>query len=89
LDGEQITCEDKAMVAVIDLPEPIFEALQSRAGEQGSSIEAVILQVIENAIEPMRTNAKGIRRVQLPLVPSNRPGTLRSMTGSEIDEILG
>jgi hypothetical protein len=77
------------MRATIDLPEPVFEALQSRAEEQDSSVEAIILKVIENAIAPVRGSIHPRNRVQLPLVPSSRPGTLRSMTGGEIDDILG
>ncbi len=78
------------MRATIDLREPIFEALQSRAGQEGSSVEAVILQVIQSAVVPIGTKASiSGNRVHLPLVPSKRPGTLRSMTGAEIDEILG
>ena len=56
------------MIAVLHLPGPIFEAPQGRADEQGSSVEAVILQVIESAVEP---NAKDGSGVRLPLVPSN------------------
>jgi hypothetical protein len=77
------------MRATIDLPEPIFAALQRRAGQQGSSLEDVILQAIENAISPIGVPAGDGQRVHLPLVPSKRPGTLRSMTGAEIDDILG
>jgi hypothetical protein len=77
------------MRATIDLPQPIFAALQSRAGQEGSSIEAVILQVIQRAVGPVGTSATDGTKVHLPLVPAKRPGTLRSMTGGEIDEILG
>jgi plasmid stability protein len=77
------------MRATIDLPEPVFGALRERAAEQGSSVEAVILEVIENALEPARRWADSRMRVRLPLVLSRRPGTLRSMTGGEIDDILG
>ena len=77
------------MRATIDLPEPIFAALQDRAGLKGTSVEDFILQVIENAIEPVRAPIHERKRVRLPLVLSKRPGTLRSMTGGEIDDMLG
>jgi len=76
------------MRATIDLPEPVFEA-RDRAAQQDSSVETVILNVIENAIAPAPRSADGPTRVRLPIVPSKRPGTLRSMTGGEIDDILG
>ena len=77
------------MRATIDFPEPIFEALQSRSAEQGSNVQAVILQVIENALGTSPNTGKNSERVQLPLVLSKHPGALRSMTGAEIDDILG
>ncbi len=77
------------MRATIDLPDSVFAALQSRATLEASSVEAVILQVIESAIAPQLAPADGQRRVQLPLVQSKRPGTLGSMTGAEIDNLLG
>ena len=77
------------MRATIDLPEGVFQALQSRAGQEGSSLEDVIVHVLEEAIEPGRTIVPQGKRLSLPLVISKSPGTLRSMTGGEIDEILG
>jgi hypothetical protein len=74
---------------MIDLPEAVFEALRSRAIQQDSSVEAVILQVIERAVTERRYSAEAERRVQLPLVPTKRPGTLRSLTGGEIDNLFG
>jgi len=71
------------------LPEPIFEALQSLAAQQGSDVQAVILQVIENALGAPPNTVKNGRRVRLPLVLSKHPGALRSMTGAEIDDVLG
>jgi hypothetical protein len=52
-------------------------------------VEDFILEVIENAIEPIRAPIHERKRVRLPLVLSKRPGTLRSMTGGEIDDIPG
>jgi len=71
------------------LPEQIFEALQSRAAQQSSNVQAVILQVIENALGAPPNTVENGRRVQLPLVLSKHPGALRWMTGTEIDDILG
>jgi hypothetical protein len=70
-------------------PSNPFEALQSRAAQQGSNVQAVILQVIENALGTSPNPAKNSERVQLPLLLSKHPGALRSMTGAEIDDILG
>jgi hypothetical protein len=52
------------MRATIDFPEPIFEALQSRSAEQGSNVQAVILQVIENALGTSPNTGNNGWRVQ-------------------------
>jgi hypothetical protein len=52
-------------------------------------MQPVILQVIENALGTSPNTGKNSERVQLPLVLSKHPGALRSMTGAEIDDILG
>jgi len=77
------------MRATIDLPERVFHALQSRAGQEGSSLEDVIVHVLEKETEPKRTVVPEGKRVCLPLVMSKSPGALRSLTSGEIDEILG
>ena len=77
------------MRATIDLPEPVFDALRARAEQQGSSVQALILQVIEKEIARHPAPAAAGHRVELPLIRSNHPGSLRSLTNSEIDDILG
>jgi hypothetical protein len=76
------------MRATIDLPEPVFHLLQARAEQRSSSIQAVILEAIQHEIA--RDAAPGEkRRVSLPLIRSTRPGSLHSLTNTEIDDILG
>ena len=75
--------------ATIELPQPVFHLLQARAEQRSSSIQAVILEAIQKEIarEPAAGEVKG--RVSLPLIRSSRPGSLRSLTNTEIDDILG
>ena len=76
------------MRTTIELPEPVFHALEAQAVQEGSSVQSVILQAIERQL--MRAdNPSKRRRIQLPLLRSNRPGSLRSLTNADIDEILG
>ena len=77
------------MRATIELPEPVFHLLQARAEQRSSSIQAVILEAIQKEIAhgPAPGEVKG--RVSLPLIRSTHPGSLHSLTNTEIDDILG
>jgi len=77
------------MRATIELPEPVYQILQSRAEQRGTSVQAVIVEAInkEIAYDPTPVGLKG--RVSLPLIRSSRPGSLHSLTNAEIDDILG
>jgi hypothetical protein len=73
---------------MIELPEPVYQILQARAEQWGTSVQAVIVEAINKEIadEPMPVGLKG--RVSLPL-RSSRPGSLHSLTNAEIDDIVG
>jgi len=81
----------------IDLPPNIVEILEHRAAKMESSLEVAVVEVLKGALAPLLTDsnkpsansarATG-RRVQLPLIRSSHPGTLRSLTGPEIDDLL-
>ena len=77
------------MKATIELPEPVFQTLLALAEQQGSSLQAVILEAINKEIAPGPTPDERRRRVSLPLVRSRHPGSLRSLTNAEVDDILG
>jgi hypothetical protein len=77
------------MKATIELPEPIFEELRARAEQQRSSVEALIIEAVEKKIGFQPAEEQSRRRITLPLIRSRNPGALRSMTNSEIDDILG
>ena len=77
------------MRATIELPEPVFQTLLALAEQQGSSLQAVILEAIKKEIGEGSTPDERRRRVSLPLVRSRQPGSLRSLTNAEVDDILG
>ena len=81
------------MVVSIELPEQLLGALESRARELHSSVEAVAIKAIEDAIQKdiagVESEGTSRRRVRLPLVPSANPGSLKSLTNADIDGILG
>jgi hypothetical protein len=73
----------------IELPERLVDALEIRARELHSSVEAVAIEAIEKDLTRVDTKNGSGRKVQLPLIRSARPGSLRSLTNAEIDGILG
>jgi hypothetical protein len=77
------------MRAMIELPEPVYQILQARAEQRGTSVQAVIVEPINKEIAhgPMPVGLKG--RVSLPIIRSSHPGSLHSLTNAEIDDILG
>ncbi len=77
------------MQATLDLPEPVFAALQLRAQQQGLSVQALILQGIEKEMVGGSTLPHERRRIPLPLIRSRQPGSLPSLTNAEIDALLG
>jgi hypothetical protein len=82
-------CENIAMLVSIELPERLVDALESRAREQHSSVQAVAIEAIENDLARVESEGACGRRVKLPLIRSANPGSLQSLTNAEIDGILG
>jgi hypothetical protein len=77
------------MKATIELPEPVFQTLLALAEQQGSSLQAVILEAINREIAEGTMPEERRRRVSLPLIRSRQPGSLHSLTNAEVDDILG
>ena len=58
----------------MDIPDPVYRRLKSRAAREGRSAKELILRGVEQVLKQPRR--KRTRRVKLPLVPSKEPGTL-------------
>lgn len=63
------------MRTAVDIPDATYRALKARAARQGRSVKALLLEAAEHAVGARASTSN--RRVQLPLVPSKRPGRLR------------
>jgi hypothetical protein len=59
----------------VDIPDPVYRRLKSRAAREGSSAKELILRGVERVLSGRRRRAR--RRVKLPLVRSRRPGKVR------------
>ncbi len=69
----------------MDIPDPVYRRLKTRAAREGSSAKELILRGVEHVLKDNRR--KPGRRVKLPIVRSRRPGTLQ-LDNAKIFEII-
>lgn len=62
------------MRTTVDIPDPVYRRLKSRAASEGRTAKELILRGVEQILKGPRRRRS--RRVKLPLVPSKEPGTL-------------
>ncbi|HXU48382.1 MAG TPA: hypothetical protein VN727_05005 [Candidatus Binatia bacterium] len=73
------------MRTTIDIPDPIYRKLKSRAASEGTSTKELILR---GAKSVLRVSARRSRkRVKLPIIRSKQPGTL-DLDNDKIFEII-
>lgn len=73
------------MRTTIDIPDPTYRAIKMRAAEQGIPVRQIVLRAIERDLQT--GSVQPIRKLQLPIIHSSRPGTL-NLTNEQIDDIL-
>jgi hypothetical protein len=59
------------MRTTVDISDPLYRKLKSRAARELRSVKDLILRSVEDELEPRR---KAKRRISLPLIRSKRPG---------------
>ena len=74
------------MRTTVDIPDPVYRRLKVRAAREGRSVKELILRGAEHVLKA-DPPASG-HRVQLPIVRSKRPGTLR-LDNARIYDIIG
>ena len=62
------------MRTTVDIPDPVYRRLKSRAASQGSSTRELILRGVETVLKEGKRMSR--KRVKLPIVRSKRPGSL-------------
>ncbi len=73
------------MRTTVDIPDPLYRRLKSRAARERRSVKELILRGVEGELEPRRRKTK--RKISLPLIRSKRPGSLR-LDNAKIFEII-
>lgn len=74
------------MRTTVDIPDPIYRQLKSRAALQGCSVKELILRGVRAELNGGSSEKPGYR-VKLPLIESKRPGSLK-LTNKKINELL-
>jgi len=73
------------MRTTVDIPDPVYRHLKSRAASEGRPAKELILRGVELILK--RAPRKSRRRVKLPLIRSKQPGTLE-LDNARIYEII-
>ncbi len=63
------------MRVTVDIPDPVYRRLRTRAASEGTTAKELILRGVGQVLQESRRTPR--RRVKLPLVPSKKPGTLQ------------
>ena len=73
------------MRTTVDLPDPVFRQIKSLAALRGITLREFILSAVEQSLRSKPAVEE--YQVELPVIPSKRPGTL-SLTNAEIEDLL-
>lgn len=74
------------MRTTVDIPDPIYRQLKSRAALRGCSVKELILRGVEVELQGQAGQVPRTR-VDLPLIRSKRPGWLK-LSNKSINEII-
>jgi hypothetical protein len=73
------------MRTTVDIPDPVYRRLKTRAVREGSSAKESILRGVEQVLKRNRRRSR--RKVSLPIVRSKRPGKVR-LDNAKIYEVI-
>lgn len=73
------------MRTTVDIPDPVYKRLKSRAASEGSSAKELILRGVEQVLKE-RQRRRG-KKIKLPIIRSKKPGTLE-LDNERIFEII-
>lgn len=72
------------MRTTIDIPDETYRDLKIKAAHERVPVRQIVLRGIQRELEGVER--RPIRKLQLPLIRSSRPGTL-DLTNEQIDEL--
>ncbi len=72
------------MRTTVDIPDEVYRELKIKAAREGKPVRQIVLSGIQRELEG--AEERPVRKLQLPLIRSTRPGTLE-LTNEQIDEL--
>jgi hypothetical protein len=72
------------MRTTVDIPDETYRDLKIKAACEGKPVRQIVLRGIQRELAGL--DEKPVRKLQLPLIHSSRPGTL-DLTNEQIDEL--
>jgi hypothetical protein len=79
------------MQTTVNLPDSLYQKSEALAASRGATVEQLIVQAVakevEADLESGSSGACGDREIQLPVIRSNRPGTL-DLSHFDFDDLL-
>jgi hypothetical protein len=63
------------MRTTVDIPDPVYRRLKTRAVREGSSAKELILRGVEHVLKQSRRGAR--KKIKLPIVRSKTPGKVQ------------
>ncbi len=73
------------MRTTVDIPDPLYRTLKTKAAAEGRSVKELILRGVENELR--LTDKRPQKPVSLPLIRSKHPGTI-VLDNAKIFEII-
>jgi hypothetical protein len=73
------------MRTTVDIPDPVYRRLKSRAASESTSAKELILRGVKHVLK--QGPRKSHKRVKLPIIRSSQPGTL-DLDNDKIFEII-
>jgi plasmid stability protein len=73
------------MRTTVDIPDPVYRRLKTRAASEGRSAKELILRGVEQILKG--NHQQRPRRLRLPIVRSKKPGMVR-LDNAKIYEII-
>jgi len=78
------------MRTTVDIPDPLYRELKSKAAMEGRSVKELILRGVEGQLRPSAKSrqAKPKKRIRIPILKSKEPGTL-NLDNERIFDLIG
>lgn len=78
------------MRTTVDIPDPLYRELKSKAAQEGRSVKELILRGVKGELRPSaaQTRTPKGRSPRLPILKSKQPGALR-LDNERIFDLIG